>query len=69
MRKACHDAGGSKRDAQKFRDPEINALAATRGRSWSTFGHLRHAFGQPLSKKRHFFPAQLGKKRPQQASE
>jgi hypothetical protein len=30
MRKACHDAGGSKRDAQKIHDPEINALATER---------------------------------------
>jgi hypothetical protein len=64
MRKACHDADCSKRDAQKIHVPKINILETDPWVHWSTFGHLRHAFGQALSKKRHFFPSRLGKNNP-----
>ncbi|MEY4700377.1 MAG: hypothetical protein RL326_564 [Pseudomonadota bacterium] len=61
MRKACHDAGSSRGDAEKNRYRHINSLATTQGAPWSSFGHPRHDSGQSLSKKRHFFPAELGK--------
>jgi hypothetical protein len=51
MLKACHDAGGSKRDAQKIRGRKINTLEVTGCKEWSTFGHRCHLFGHCLSKK------------------